>query len=83
MTQFSMPVATPESKMLNGQEEAFRMIAIGGVVFLIVVQRELTLESDGTALNSARTYRMPFGRPATRRSLHDHNCGHIVCPRIP
>lgn len=29
-----------QSKMWNGQEEAFRMFAVVGVVFLIVVQRE-------------------------------------------
>jgi predicted small integral membrane protein len=29
-----------QSKMWNGQEEAFRMFTIVGVVFLIVVQRE-------------------------------------------
>jgi predicted small integral membrane protein len=31
-----------QSKMWNGQEEAFRMFTIVGVVFLIVVQREPT-----------------------------------------
>jgi|HubBroStandDraft_1064217.scaffolds.fasta_scaffold39868_2 predicted small integral membrane protein len=31
-----------QSKMWNGQEEAFRMFAIVGVVFLIVVQRAPT-----------------------------------------
>jgi len=31
-----------QSKMWNGQEEAFRMFSIVGVVFLIVVQREPT-----------------------------------------
>jgi predicted small integral membrane protein len=31
-----------QSKMWNGQEEAFRMFAIVGVVFLVVVQREPT-----------------------------------------
>jgi predicted small integral membrane protein len=29
-----------QSKMWNGQEEAFRMFTIVGVVFLVVVQRE-------------------------------------------
>ena len=29
-----------QSKMWNGQEEAFRMFAVVGVVFLVVVQRE-------------------------------------------
>ena len=31
-----------QSKMWNGQEEAFRMFTIVGVVFLVVVQREPT-----------------------------------------
>jgi predicted small integral membrane protein len=31
-----------QSKMWNGQEEAFRMFSIVGVVFLIVVQRAPT-----------------------------------------
>ena len=33
-----------QSKMWNGQEEAFRMFTIVGVVFLVVVQREPTAD---------------------------------------
>ena len=33
-----------QSKMWNGQEEAFRMFTVVGVVFLVVVQREPTLD---------------------------------------
>jgi predicted small integral membrane protein len=33
-----------QSHTWNGQEEAFRMFTIVGVVFLIVVQREPTLD---------------------------------------
>jgi predicted small integral membrane protein len=33
-----------QSEMWNGQEEAFRMFTIVGVVFLGVVQREPTLD---------------------------------------
>jgi predicted small integral membrane protein len=33
-----------QSKMWNGQEEAFRMFTVVGVVFLVVVQGEPTLD---------------------------------------
>ena len=39
-----------QSKMWNGQEEAFRMFTIVGVVFLVVVQREPTPDSSANLL---------------------------------
>jgi len=33
--------------------------------------------TDGPDPNSARAHSHAVGRPATRRSLHDHNLGHI------
>ena len=35
-----------QSKVWNGQEEAFRMFTVVGVVFLVVVQREPTADSS-------------------------------------
>jgi hypothetical protein len=37
-----------QSKMWNGQEEAFRMFTILGVAFLVVVQREPTRDQSAT-----------------------------------
>src|SRR4029077_768629 len=39
-----------QSKMWNGQEEAFRLFTIVGVVFLVVVQREPTPDSSAVLL---------------------------------
>ena len=47
-----------QSEMWNGQEEAFRMFTIVGVVFLVVVQREPTLDQLAILLLGG-TYRLP------------------------
>jgi hypothetical protein len=39
-----------QSKMWNGQEEAFRMFTILGMAFLVVVQREPTRDQSATLL---------------------------------
>ncbi len=51
-----------QSKIWNGQEEAFRMFTVVGVVFLVVLQPEPTPDYSairklcGTAANKRRIY---------------------------